>query len=300
MSSPIKITEKNYPNLFQASDKASKSAQANYILFVGMDLVAMVLSSGFAIYNYQSTNSKTALYAFSGILLLLGLFFTIIILTKKFEDIWYQGRALAESCKTISWRFMMCSEFFEINLGSQEAKNNFIKRIQDLSGEFKELNKALNAKTLNLPVITHLMLEVRDMNTLDRKNYYILNRIEDQKKWYSNKAEFNLTRYNIWFGIIIMSQVLALVSVTFLIYNSESNWNLVGLFTTIASSAISWLQLKQHQELKQAYTTAAQELNFIAALSDNISTDSELSKFVLDSENAISREHTLWLAQKRS
>ena len=57
--------------------------------------------------------------------------------------------------------------------------------------------------------------------------------------------------------------------------------------------------MKQHQELKQAYTTTVQELNMILAGAERISTDTELSKFVLDSENAISREHTLWLAQKR-
>ena len=73
----------------------------------------------------------------------------------------------------------------------------------------------------------------------------------------------------------------------------------VGLFTTISASGLSWLQVKQHQELKQAYTTAAQELNFILSLSDEIDTENAFSKFVLDSENAISREHTLWLAQKR-
>ena len=74
----------------------------------------------------------------------------------------------------------------------------------------------------------------------------------------------------------------------------------MGLFTTISAAAISWLQLKQHQELKQAYTTAAQELIFIKASSNSIHTEEQLSRFVLDSENAISREHTLWLAQKRS
>jgi hypothetical protein len=59
------------------------------------------------------------------------------------------------------------------------------------------------------------------------------------------------------------------------------------------------LQLKQHQELKQAYTTAVIELNFIEEKGIRVSSETELSKFVMDSENAISREHTLWLAQKR-
>lgn len=85
----------------------------------------------------------------------------------------------------------------------------------------------------------------------------------------------------------------------YLIRNPGSNWNVVGLFTTISAAALSWLQLKQHQELRLAYTTAAQELNFILDCSSSINNEEKLSEFVLDSENAISREHTLWLAQKR-
>ena len=299
MTAEPKLLEKDYPNLYQASDYASKSAQSNYILIVAFDLISMILASALAIYNYQSVNSKTSIYVISGVLLLLGFVLTIIIITKKFEDIWYQGRALAESCKTLTWRFITCSELFENSMTIQDAKTKFIERTKEFSQEFVELNKVLNAKKLNLPVITDPMLKIRQLSLVDRKAYYIRNRIEDQKTWYSDKAEFNKKKYNFWFGIILTSQALSIVSISFLISNPKSDWNLVGLFTTIASSAISWLQLKQHQELKQAYTTASQELNFIVALADQVQTENEFSTFVLDSENAISREHTLWLAQKR-
>lgn len=259
----------------------------------------MILASGFAIYNYETAEVKEWIYILSGAFLLLGLIFTIIIKTKKFEDYWYQGRALAESCKTLSWRFMTCAELFEINVDSATAEVRFIDKIKQLSHEFVDLNKTLNSNLLNKPVISSLMWAVRNLTTIERKEYYLKNRIEDQRNWYSNKAEKNRKRYNLWFGIIITSQTLALISVTYLIKDPNSKLNLVGFFTTLASCGISWLQLKKHQELKQAYTTAAQELGFIAALANQINTDDELSKFVLDSENAISREHTLWLAQRR-
>lgn len=294
-----KLLEKDYPNLYQAADSASKNAQFKYILIIAIDLISMILASTLAIYNYQSIYSKTFVYVISGGLLLLGFILTIIVITKKFEDIWYQGRALAESCKTLTWRFITCSELFENSLTIQEAKSKFIERTREFSQEFIELNKILNAKKLNLPVISEPMLTIRQLPLVNRKEYYIKHRIENQKSWYSNKAEFNKQKYNFWFGIILTSQALAIASISFLINNPKSDWNLVGLFTTIASAAISWLQLKQHQELKQAYTTASQELNFIVALADQVTNESEFSAFVLDSENAISREHTLWLAQKR-
>jgi hypothetical protein len=157
----------------------------------------------------------------------------------------------------------------------------------------------MNSNTLNLPIISDKMLELRNLSLADRKKYYIQNRIEDQKKWYANKAEYNLQKYNFWFWIIIISQVASLISIVILIKKPNFNCNFVGLFTTVSASAISWLQLKQHQELKQAYTTATQELNFIVTLSEQATTEESFSKFVLDSENAVSREHTLWLAQRR-
>jgi hypothetical protein len=293
------MTEIEFPSYYRAADKSSVKAQSNYINIVRIDLLSMIFASALSIYNYQLINSKLIIYIISGVLLLLSLILTIILKNKKYEDIWYQGRALAESCKTLTWRFISCSEYFETNLSLIEAKERFVNRIKELSKEFSELSKIMDSRMLNQPIITSKMIELRSQNTLNRKKYYITNRVEDQKDWYSNKAEYNIGKYNVWFWVIILSQVISLVSIVSLIKCPDNNWNFVGLFTTISSSAISWLQLKQHQELKQAYTTATQELNFIVTLSENITTDEELSKFVLDSENAISREHTLWLAQKR-
>ena len=293
------MIEKDFPSYYQASDSSSINAQSNYINILRVDLISMIIASAISIYNYQQVESKLYVYVISGILLLASLILTIVLKTKKYEDTWYQGRALAESCKTLTWRFVTCSEYFEENLTEIEAKERFVERIKELSNEFRDLTKIMNSKTLNLPIVTDKMIELRKLGTIDRKQNYIQNRVEDQKRWYSNKAEFNKSKYNFWFGIIITSQAIALISVIFLIKFPSNNYNFIGLFTTIASSAISWLQLKQHQELKQAYTTATQELNFIVELSQKVNTSDELSKFVLDSENAISREHTLWLAQRR-
>ncbi|GMQ29766.1 DUF4231 domain-containing protein [Algoriphagus confluentis] len=293
------MQQSDFPSYFQASDNASTEAQKYYLNIIRIDLLSMVLASALAIYNYQSTESKLIVYVVSGFLLLLGLVLTIILKTKKYEDVWYQGRALAESCKTLTWRFVCCSEYFENSLEIVEAKRRFVERIRELSDEFKELSIAMNSRTLNLPIITEKMLEIRAYNLDARKDYYIKNRIEDQKRWYADKAEYNSEKYIFWFWCVIVSQTISLISIVFLIVNPDLSWNFVGLLTTISASALSWLQLKQHQELKQAYTTATQELNFIVTLTDQLTTEDSFSKFVLDSENAVSREHTLWLAQRR-
>ncbi len=289
----------DYPNYFQASDKLSIDSQKSYLNIIRVDLLAMVCAALLAIYNFQTTECKLFVYILTGLSLLFGLILTIILKSKKYEDIWYQGRALAESCKTISWRFSMCSEYFESSISKEEVKERFIVRIKEIINEFSNLSSYLDAKILNKEIITYKMLELRKLPIKERKDYYITNRIENQKEWYANKAEWNKGKSEFWFWVIISSQALALISIVFLIKSPDNNWNLVGLLTTIASSAISWLQIKQHQELKQAYTTAAEELNFIKELSYKVTNEEQFSEFILDSENAISREHTLWIAQRR-
>lgn len=293
------ISESDFTSLYLAADDASKATQKNYVTIIAFDLSLMVIASALAVYNYESTDSKLILYILSGILLLISTFLTIVLLTRKFEDFWYQGRALAESCKTLTWRFMTRSELFEDSVPLQDVKAKFVQRVQELTGEFPELNKVMKTELLNKPVITQRMLDVRNLSLSDRKEYYIDQRIEEQKSWYAREASYNNKKYILWFCIIIFSQALSLISIVFLISNPKTSLNLVGFFTTVSAASLSWLQLKRHQELKQAYTTTSKELNMILALADNINNEVDFSKFVLDSENAVSREHTLWLAQRR-
>jgi SMODS and SLOG-associating 2TM effector domain 3 len=135
------MIEKDFPSYFQASDNASKQAQSNYINIIRIDLISMIVASAMTIYNYQQVESKLYVYVISGVLLLASLILTIVLKSKQYEDTWYQGRALAESCKTLTWRFVTCSEYFEENLTDIEAKERFIDRIKELSNEFKDLSK---------------------------------------------------------------------------------------------------------------------------------------------------------------
>ena len=293
------MNDNNYPNYFVAGDTASKKAQFWYIRLFGIDLLMMVLSAILPVYNYQTEESKTIVYIISGILLLGAMIISIFLKVKKYEDIWYRGRALAESCKTLTWRFIMTSEYFENNISDDEADRRFIQRIREINNEFSDLNNVLNSTQLNLPIITVEMKRVRNLALNDQKTYYLNNRIQNQIDWYSSKADDSKFKYDAWFFTIIIVQFLALISIGFLIKYPSSDFNFVGVFSTTAASGFSWLQVKKYQENKEAYTTANSELNLIKAEGNKNFSDNEFSEYVLDSENAMSREHTMWLAQKR-
>lgn len=293
------MKNKDFPNYFIAGDNASLKAQKTYIKYVRWDLGLMIFASALSIYNYETENSKLYVYAISGFILLIATILSLVIKNKKYEDVWYRGRALAESCKTLTWRFITCSEYFENSLSNQEVERKFVKRINEIYSEFSDLVGDINTKDIKLPTITDEMKRVRVTSLDDRKKYYLENRIDNQINWYSDKAEINRSRYEYWFSAVIISQILAILSIGFLIKYPTSNFNLVGLFTTFSASCFSWLQLKKYQENKEAYTTATSELNMIRHEINEANSEVEFSKFVLDSENAMSREHTMWIAQKR-
>lgn len=295
----MNLETSDYPALYQAGDRASVNAQWWYMTLMGVDLGMMTLSALLTVYNFTDEEPKVAIYVASALMLLLSFFITFILKTQKFEEAWYQGRALAESVKTLTWRYATCAENFEESIPDDKVQDIFIGRLEALLINFDALKKELNAKVVALPQVTKKLNQIRKLSFQDKKSFYITNRIKDQKEWYSNKAGYNDKMQGIWFATILVAQFLSICGAAALVFLPNSNWNLVGLFTTIAASSIAWLQLKQHRELKQAYTTAVIELNFIEEKSFTITNQDQFSRYVLDSENAISREHTLWLAQKR-
>ena len=68
------MEEKYFPGLYQASDKASLTAQSTYKNIIAFDLLTMIIASALAIYNYQSTDPKLVVYIISGFFFLQILF----------------------------------------------------------------------------------------------------------------------------------------------------------------------------------------------------------------------------------
>lgn len=293
------IQNNDFPNYFIAGDNASLKKQKTYVNLIRWDLILICIGAALSIYNWETTNTKTWIYGISGFSLFVSFVLSLIMKIKKYEDIWYRGRALAESVKTLTWRFMTKSEFFDNNISNEEAKERFIKRIGEIKDKFKDLEKSLKAKDLKLDIITSKMKEIRNSSLQERKDFYLKNRIQNQIDWYESKADVNKEKYEFWFWAVIIAQALSIISIVILIKNPDFEFNFVGLLTTLSASFLSWLQVKKYQENKEAYTTALSELNMIKTLSESITTEEQFSKFVLDSENAMSREHTIWLAQRR-
>jgi hypothetical protein len=243
-------------------------------------------------------STRAVVAAASAVVLAGSALLTVYLKTSRLEQLWYGGRAVAESAKSMSWRYMMGAEPYFIGLGDAEADRKFVAGLKSIIEERKQLAFGFGGEFSAKPHISQRMRDVRAANFADRKSTYLSGRVSDQRKWYGDQARSNRSAENRYFVLIISSQLLAFVAAILLVALPESRFKLTGLFVSLAGALIGWLQLKQHKEQAQSYSVAEIELGFVQEEAAHVGNDRELSDFVADAENAISREHTLWIARR--
>lgn len=292
------MKDSNLPNLFLAADKASLTAQNRFLLFTKLELSSMIIGAILSVLSYALNQNQDILIGAAVISLLLSLSFTITKKIKNYGRSWYEGRALAESVKTLSWRYICQAEGFESSLAN--SRTEFINRIAEVKDGFQSLIPDLDAESLAKPSVSNEMESIRESDLKDRVDKYKASRIEPQIKWYTVKATYNYKLGLMFFWIQIIFQFSAIISGIFLLLSEYHNISIIGMFTTLSISVLSWIQVKRYDDLNTAYTATTMELAKIRDLFEQIATEKQFSRFVLDSENAISREHTTWLAQRRT
>ena len=292
------MTRQEYPALFCAADKASTAAQRTSLLLTRQTLVLLVLGAGSAAVSSEFDSVRTGFAIASAVCLASSLALCIYLKILTPEQIWYGGRAVAESVKSMAWRYMMDADPYPIDLLPAEVDQAFVAELRSIVKERQQLAFGLGGEFTEQPQITMRMRDVRSATLEQRRSTYVAERISDQRNWYGQQAESSRSKSNIYFALIILSQFLGLATASMLIARPDSNLKFVGLFTSIASALIAWLQIKQHKEQAQSYSIAELELGFIQQEAQYIADDLALSDFVGDAENAISREHTLWVARR--
>ncbi len=287
------------PPIYHAAESASAHGQEVYLRFSRWNLIALVLAAllslepaSLAAYTAWFRVGVAALMCVSAVL-------TGVPLVRGYRDRWYLGRAVAESVKTLTWRFTAGSEPFPLTMAQKDADAVFATKLREIIAEAEVLGVPLTPKVSAGPEITRSMRGGRARSFADRRDIYIQGRIENQQRWYSTRAaECESMAERLGLAILLL-QILALaVSVT-LVALPQLRVNPVGVITTAAAALMAWVELKRFDELSRAYATAAHELGVILSQAPHVDEES-FPSFVADSEQAISREHTLWIARRLS
>jgi|SRR5690606_2439216 len=281
-----------YPSLFNSADSFSIKAQARFVSLNKWTLVALVLSTAIS----SITQENWAIWTSTALLLITAILSTLMLLL-KFEKGWYEGRAVAESIKTLCWKFMTGAKPFTLDLEPVSAQNKLIDNFKKVIGQRKDFFTLIGSDFAENEQLPKELTEIRNLPLDERLSVYKTQRLEKQKKWYTDKTAENKKWTRISFFVIIATQLIALIYLVFNI-KYEFSFTIAPTLIAISTAFIAWMQLRRFQELSQSYLITATELSLIKSKIGQVESDEDFSDFVDDSETAISREHTLWLARR--
>ena len=293
---PSSIEDQHFPSLYQSADQASLSAQRRYIRFHLWHFICLILGSMGAALATIFPVITTFIHIILAVILVIGIFLTLVSRVRRDAEVWFDCRAIAESTKTATWRFMMKAAPFKED---STAEQSFIGKLREIRkarpSSPKDLAQSLDA---NAQALSEFMKDIRRKSVDDRRNLYLKSRLRDQKVWYSNKATFNSRKENCWFWTVVVLQILAVTFAIIWACLSGLPVNVVPLLMTCAASAVAWSQMKRYSELAQSYFLAAQELGDQEAIASNITKEDDFLALVEQVEETISREHTMWCARR--
>ncbi|MEL7164129.1 MAG: DUF4231 domain-containing protein [Pseudomonadota bacterium] len=284
----------DYPALYQSADSGSNRAQRAYLAIVRSEYTLLAIA---ALLNALRGQIP---WATDALVFLLVLLFGLLIFryVARYDRQWYACRALAESVKTSSWKFLMRSHPFENSEEVTVPVRSFLNSLKKIRDDNDFLGVSLDSKFADKDQISDEMMRLRSLSVEDRREHYLQNRVRSQRQWYARKASWNTRRRQAWFGVAILIYALAVAA---LLSPRVADFDVSLLFDfliVLVTASFGWLQVKRHGELAASYTLTAHEIGEIQGLANEVDSEQKLSDFVNAAEFAFSREHTQWAARR--
>lgn len=279
------------PAIYTAADKASGAGQSGYLRLSGLRLSSLLAASLVGVLGF----------AFPDLLLLRWLVFALflvavcselLLIVNQPERDWYSGRAIAESVKTLAWRYAVGGDPFTTEMSESEASDLLRERIRAVVDKGKDrLDLGLEPA-----VVTGSMSELRNSALAVRRETYVRQRTKNQRAWYSAKAEWNAKRAKRGRGMLVAGEMGAIAAIA-VTMNTDWVYAVAGAMAGVLASVAAWISIKQYSQLTSAYRIAATELALQEQVLEAVS-EGGWPEAVGNAEEAISREHTMWLASR--
>jgi hypothetical protein len=287
----------DYPTLFRAADAASRRARLAHTRLFGTELALLLVAAATgALQSIMPGTSGAWARALPAVLLVAALVVKLANRLQRFDEQWFDGRAVAETVKSASWRYAMSVRPYD-----EDGIQPDITFAEAL-GETLAARPALAAHLHRLPggdrqVISERMRELRQLTPEQQRAVYLVARVDDQEAWYAGKSQSNAWSATIWFWVSLGFEGLAL-AVAIVVAITGVRIELIGLLAAISASATAWTQLGRHDELAKSYGLAAHELMLLRVRLAMREGAEVFRQGVEETESAISREHTMWMAKR--
>ncbi|MFJ7018448.1 DUF4231 domain-containing protein [Streptomyces sp. NPDC101117] len=290
------LTEADFPHIYRSADAASLEGQKRHLQYTRLRLyfVIFAAAASAATAGVSQSGIQKALVALSLFFFLAASAAEIILLSTRPDESWYHGRAVAESVKTLTWKYCVCADPFPHSMGAADAERLFLQQLSDIVAESPIF---LDYSSTGSQQITSTMKELRASDFSTRKIAYCHGRIEDQRSWYSRSAKKN-ERSALRWGVALVALELLGATGSLLILLNVTNLDMGSALAAGVAAGGAWIGVKQYDSLASAYSLTATELALVRAEADQVTDDTSWSRYVISAEQAISREHTMWLARR--
>ncbi|WP_035798731.1 DUF4231 domain-containing protein [Kitasatospora mediocidica] len=298
---PARINEADFlPEPFQTADQASLSGQRMTLRWYRGLILMLVAAAAVGAVTGPGKLGKTdlaplvsvAAFAVAG-------FFWARLRRHNPQAGWYEARAVAESVKTLAWKYTVRARPFGGPADSAEVDQEYLGQVTDLLEAFQDSGAIPHGAVAE---ITDGMRELRAAGLVERRLLYMQLRVQGQRTWYLAKADACESQSVSWGlgtaalmivgGAAAVAEALGALSV-----------QIFGACSAAAAAMIAWTQLKQLRPLVSAYQLAARELDVVygkLSTLDPNEADAEAgwARLAGDAEDAVAREHTSWRARR--
>ena len=280
--------EDHMPSVYAAAELVSQRGQDRFKRATLATLLLLVVAAASGLID-ESWAGWISGAAFAGSLLATGLF-----VFRDAEDDWYDGRAVAESAKTLTWKYAVGGEPFEVT--SEETEAAYRRALVAVVSEVRGLKG--NVQPPEAAGGTVQLSNVRATPLAVRRRIYRQQRLADQRAWYSRRAGEHTSTANTWRIVAGVLQALGLVCAV-LKGLDVVQVDLMSLFAAGGAAAVAWLASGDFVKTARAYGLTTLELDQTLDIVDTIDDEAAWATFVADAEQTMSREHTAWLARRR-
>lgn len=282
------------PALHRSFDQASARQQKRFVRLTRTSLLATVAAAAAGAVSIGDGPDWAAAVALAAFALAAGC--RLLLLQDRPERAWYDARAGAESVKTLAWQYAVGATPFSVGGPDDEHRGRLAERLREIVYATPALRIAPAAGSQE---ITDWMRDLRGAPLADRRQAYLDARIVDQITWYSAAADRNDRHARRWAQLTVSLQGLGVLA-ALLRVTGTIDVDLIGIAAAAAAATTAWLEAKDHSGLAEAYATTAHELALVRDMLPDGDDEPRWAAFVADAESAISREHTSWLARRRS
>ena len=285
------LASEEMPHLFRAADAAAVRQQRRHLRGSLSQLLLVVGAAGAAKLAFDGGTDWWQVLAAA--CFLCAAVVKGYLLSTKPEEGWYAARAIAESAKSLAWRYAVGGDPFRVDtMSEREADATFVERLREIVQPIRG-RAPIPPLQEEASEITDRMRSIRASSLDLRRETFREGRVHDQVRWYATRSAKDQSKADAWgwaqLCLELLGALFALLTATGVVA-----FNVTSFTAALISAIVAWTQTKRFRTDAAAYGVAWAELSALETLARHPDTEEEWAAYVEQVEQAISREHTIW------